>query len=369
MAGTRMAAPLVALRTGHSEAAVGFLVALFSLTQIFLALPAGRFADRRGVHLPMRWSVAASVVGAGLAVAWPLFPVLCLSALLTGGATGSGSIAMQRYVGKLAQGPGDLRNVFSWLAIAPAAANFVGPFVAGLTIDHAGFQAAFLVMAILPLVTLIGIRSVPESAPAEVPPRRKEERAWDLWKDPHMRRLLLVNWFLSSCWDVHTFVLPVLGHERGISASAIGSILGVFAIAAATIRLLLPVVAARIAEWTLIASSMLVTAALFMIYPLLPNAWTMGACSVLLGFALGSVQPMVMSLLHQFTPEHRHGEAIAMRVMVINASSVVMPIAFGLAGSVIGVSALFWITGGVVGAGSRVARMLRHGIRADRRSG
>ena len=50
------------------------------------------------------------------------------------------------------------------------------------------------------------------------------------------RRLLFVNWLQSSCWDVHTFVLPILGHERGLSASVIGSILGAFAIAAAVIR-------------------------------------------------------------------------------------------------------------------------------------
>jgi hypothetical protein len=40
------------------------------------------------------------------------------------------------------------------------------------------------------------------------------------------RRLLLMNWALSSCWDVHTFVVPILGHERGLSASVIGTILG-----------------------------------------------------------------------------------------------------------------------------------------------
>ena len=41
MAGMRMAAPLMALRSGQSEAAVGVLLAMFALTQVFLALPAG----------------------------------------------------------------------------------------------------------------------------------------------------------------------------------------------------------------------------------------------------------------------------------------------------------------------------------------
>ena len=53
MAGMRLAAPLLALREGYSVAAVGFLVALFALTQVFLALPAGRYADRHGLKRPV----------------------------------------------------------------------------------------------------------------------------------------------------------------------------------------------------------------------------------------------------------------------------------------------------------------------------
>ena len=109
MAGTRMAAPLLALREGYSPAAVGMLLALFALTQVFLALPAGRFADRHGLKRPIGYSVAAAVLGAGLAVAFPVFPVLCLTALLTGGATGVAVISLQRHVGRAAAGALQLR--------------------------------------------------------------------------------------------------------------------------------------------------------------------------------------------------------------------------------------------------------------------
>src|SRR5829696_6544223 len=77
MAGTRMAAPLLALRQGHSEAAVGVLLALFALTQVFLALPGRRYADRHGLRPPLGFSVIAATLGAGLALAFPVLPVLC----------------------------------------------------------------------------------------------------------------------------------------------------------------------------------------------------------------------------------------------------------------------------------------------------
>lgn len=356
-----MASPLKALQEGYSALAVGILMSLYALTQVFLSLPAGRFADRHGLKKPVAISVTAAALGAGLAVAFPVFPVLCLAALLTGGATGTTVIALQRHVGRAAAGPVQLKQAFSWLAIGPAFSNFLGPFVAGLVIDTAGFRAAFLVMALFPLVCWYWIRSAHEVPVSEEHRNKPRGRAWDLWREPMFRRLILVNWFLSSAWDVHTFVVPVLGHERGLSASVIGTILGLFAAAAAAIRVVLPMIAARVREWVLIVTAMVATSLIYAVYPFMHLALTMGICSVLLGFALGMVQPMVMSMLHQITPEHRHGEAVGMRMLVINASSVAMPLLFGSAGAVVGVSAVFWTVAATVGGGVRVALGLRDG--------
>jgi len=69
---------------------------------------------------------------------------------------------------------------------------------------------------------------------------------------------------------------------------------------------------------------------------------------------------MVMSTLHQITPRQRHGEALALRSMAINGSSVLMPLLFGSAGTVVGIGGVFWMVGAVVGSGSRLAWGLRH---------
>jgi len=370
MAGTRMAAPLLALREGYSPAAVGVLLALFALTQVFLALPAGRYADRHGLRKPMIFSMLASMTGAGAAVAFPVFPVLCFAALMTGGATGAAVIALQRHVGRAAHGALQLRQVFSWLSIGPAISNFIGPFSAGLLIDHVGtdpgsvtgYRAAFLMMALLPLASWWLLRRVQELPPILAVPGSAPTKTWELLHDPKFRQLMLVNWFLSSCWDVHTFVVPVLGFERGIPASVIGTILGAFAMSAAAVRMLLPLIANRVREWAVLCTAMLITGLLFGVYPLTSTALAMGVCSVLLGLTLGMVQPMVMSMLHQLTPEARHGEALGLRLMAINASSVVMPLLFGTAGAIIGVAGVFWITGTVVAMGARAAWLLKDSL-------
>ena len=181
-----------------------------------------------------------------------------------------------------------------------------------------------------------------------------------------MRRLLVVNWLLASCWDVHTFVVPLLGHERDFSASVIGTILGAFAVAATVIRMCLPWIARHWREHQIVTGAMLATGVLFGLYPFMPSPWSMGACSVLLGLVLGSVQPMIMSTLHQITPEHRQGEALGLRLMSINASSVLMPSLFGAVGAVAGVAPVFWVVGASVGLGSRLAWHLRPGKRHQR---
>ncbi|GAB4402814.1 MAG: hypothetical protein OHK0048_20990 [Rhodoferax sp.] len=354
MAGLRMAAPLLALRSGHSASAVGGLLALFALTQVFLALPAGRYVDRQGYRAPIRFCVLASAMGAALAALWPVFGVLCAAALLTGGAVGVGAMALQRHVGRSARDAVQRKQYFSALSLGPAFSNFVGPLVAGVLIDLGGFRLAFAVLALLPALTWALVRHTRE-LPSVATAGQGTQRAWDLLRHAPMRRLLLVNWLMSSCWDVHTFVVPVLGHERGISASAIGAILGGFAAAATAIRSVLPWLAAHRPEHQVITTAMVATAGLFALYPFMHTAWGMGLCSVALGLALGSVQPMIMSTLHHITPEARHGEALGLRLMLINASSVAMPTLFGLAGATLGVAVVFWCVGAAVGSGARLA--------------
>ncbi len=370
MAGMRMASPLLALRDGYSAASVGVLLSLFALTQVFLSLPAGRFADRHGLKRPVAISVIASALGAFIAFLFPVFPVLCLSALVTGGATGAASIALQRHVGRSAENTTELKRLFSWLSIGPAVSNFVGPLAAGLLIDHAGvwlggqaadtngYRGAFLLMALLPLATWFWIRHTLEM-PGQKAADALPTRAWDLLREPMMRRLMVVNWLMASCWDVHTFVVPIIGHERGMSASAIGAILGGFAIAATVVRSVMPMFASRLREGTVVSTAMGATAALFFVYPFMNTPLAMGICSMLLGLSLGSVQPMIMSTLHQITPPNRHGEALGLRLVAINASSVVMPLVFGAAGAVVGISGVFWCVGVVAGLGTRTAHGLR----------
>lgn len=365
MAGVRMAAPLQVLREGHSAWFVGLLMALFAAAPVLLALAAGRWADRHGYHRPVQLAVALTVGGALLAVlsTWAggalHVTLLCVAACACGSGANIGLIAIQRTAGRSARDSVERMRMFSWLGMAPSFSNVLGPVLAGFVIDAAGFRAAYLAMLLLPLVTLVSARRVPREAPAPAGAGAGGS-SWDLWRLPGLRRLMAVNWLLSTCWDVHSFAVPILGHERGFSASTIGLVLGTFPLAVTAVRMLIPLLAHRMDELQVLRVAMVGTGLVFLVYPLVPSPWLMGLCAVALGLTLGSVQPMIMSTLHHLTPEHRHGEAIAMRSMTMNASGALMPLLFGALGTTLGVAPLFWVAGGAVGVGSRLTSGLDH---------
>lgn len=364
MAGLRMAAPLQALHEGYSAWAVGLLLALFAAAPVLLALHAGRLADRFGYHRPVR--IAAALTGGGMLLAvgsswlpgvWH-FAALCVAATLTGSGANMGMLTIQRTAGLAARDATERVRIFSWLGIAPSFSNVVGPVSVGFVIDAAGFTAGYALLLALPLATLWSARSVPHLARPPAAAVHKDRTAWDLLDAPGMKRLLLVNWLLSMCWDVHSFAVPILGHEKGFSASTIGLILGTFTLSVTGVRIFIPMLAHRLRETQVVSGAMLGTAVVFALYPLAATPWLMGGCAVLLGLTLGSVQPMIMSMLHHLTPDHRHGEALAFRSMAINASSTAMPLLFGAVGTVVGAAVLFWAVGSAVGAGSWMARRL-----------
>lgn len=397
MAGVRMGAPLMLLQDGglfgfSPAMSAGAMVAMFALAPVFTAMHAGRWVDRRGFHRPMGIAVTLAVLGgllatpAGMASWWQGWQtpwmadalralLLTVAAVLMGTGANLTHICAQRTIGRLASAvegdaawrSAELKRMFSWLGLAPSLSNVVGPVLAGICIDTLGFAATFFVLAVMPLLTRWFMAWIPHqgTSGSGAQARARQARqgivasARELVSLPGMGRLLLTNWFFSSGWDVFSFLVPLHGHALGLSATAIGTVLGAFAFAVAMARALLPYLARRHTESQVISFCYLVVAAMFLLYPHTTAVWQMLVLVAPLGAAMGAVQPMVMATLHHITPEDRQGEAIALRSMLINLSSAVLPFGYGVLGATLGAAALFRLMAGMMLLGSRVSAGLR----------
>ncbi|CAM3960517.1 MFS transporter [Roseateles saccharophilus] len=343
MATTRVTAALWVLNQGYGEASVGLLLSLFAVAPIVLSLWAGRLADRHGFHRPVGVGVTLAFAGALLALAVQQLWAIAIGCLLCGGAIAVAAVAMQREAGLMADQPGELKRIFSWMALGPALSNSLAPVIAGLLIDHAGMTASFGFATLLPLLAWGLAQKVPRHRPEPRAASHREPAAWDLFRLPAFRRLMLVNLVLSACWDAHSFVVPVVGHARGLSASSIGVVLGSFAVAATCVRLAIVRFADDLDEVRALRTAMVAAMLTFLAYAWLPGTAGLMCGSALLGTALGSVQPMILAMLHHVTPPERHGQALGLRMFAVNGATVAMPAGFGLLAAATALAAPMWL--------------------------
>ena len=278
---------------------------------------------------------------------WPLFAA-CMT-------NGLGflfvQLTNQQTVGHLST-PKTRTNNFAFLAMGYSAANLSAPIASGYLIDHIGFQSAYYLSL---TAVALGLTSFMLFIWPKLPDRLnqnkrpKKQSSFDLFRIPHVRNVLVASSFMSMAWDLQSFMIPVYGTEIGLSASQVGWILGVFASATFTVRLFMPLISRHLSEWQTITAAFGFGTLSYVLFPIFENFYTLCAVAFLLGLALGSSQPNVMSLIHTESPPGRTGEALGLRTMLINLCHTTLPLIFGAAGNLVGAGAVFYVVAGLMG--------------------
>ncbi|MFO1316898.1 MAG: MFS transporter [Burkholderiales bacterium] len=360
LAGSRVTVSLEALRQGASTVVVGVLLALYALLPMMLAVATGRLSDRVGVRRPMLVGSIALAAGSALPALVPGFAALFASATVVGVGFMLFQVPAQNATGEM--GPPDERaHNFSLLALGYSISGFFGPLVAGFTIDHAGFATAFAVLALLPVVPAVVLARNRLPLPGPHPARAagRTGGALELVAHRKLRWVFFVNVLLAIGWDLHTIVIPVYGAKIGLSASAIGLILASFAAATFVVRFSMRWIVRRATERQVLTAALFVAAGVYLMFPFSNGAPTLMALSFCLGLGLGMSQPMVMSLLHSHAPPGRMGEVAGVRMSLVQAMAVAVPLAFGALGATVGLTPVFWSVGACLATGGWLTRSRR----------
>ena len=358
--GSRITMSLAALEQGASPLSVGVLMSLYAVIPMLIAVQAGRLVDRIGAFRPILYGGAVMTLAMAIPFASHALPVLFASAALVGTAFMMQHIALNNVIGNL--GDASARPIhFSWFALGYSVSGFLGPLAAGFAIDLVGHNAAFLLLALPPAAGtawLASRRGVPRPA-HEHRHGGGRRRVADLLRDPRLLPVFLFSGLLASGWDLYTFVIPIHGTALGLSASTIGVVMSSFALATLVVRLIMPSVARRLSEWSVIATALVVAGSAYALFPLAHSAAPLAALSFLLGLGLGCAQPMVMAALYAASPPGRQGEVVGMRTTMINASTTFMPLGFGAAGTALGVGPILWFMAAALATGGWFASRRR----------
>lgn len=358
--GFRINVALAAVAAGLSPASIGLVLSTFALVPMLLAVRGGQLVDRIGVRTPMLAGTALAAGGAALCAALPHPAMLALATGIAGLGTMGFHLGMQHCAGEIG-GPARRTANFNLLTMSFSVSGLLGPPIAGLVIDHAGHRAAFgLSMALLLAVLLVlrrfrferHLRPGP-SEPAQDPTADVGSRAaaaFSLLGAPRLRRLLIASLLASASWDVYQFVMPLHAGTIALSATSVGVAIAAFSAGSLSVRLLLPALLARArpSRWMQIALAVCVIA-----YAAAPVADGLGALlvlSFLIGTGPGIAQPLLMAALHHASPPGRAGEAAGLRMTLLSATQLALPVCLGLIGGVLGTAPLFWIYAGVAAA-------------------
>jgi len=358
--GSRLNISLAALATGASPLTVGVLMSLIAALPMLLGIASGRLVDRVGVRVPM---TAAGVLLIASVAAPGIHPGLVALHIAAAGA-GTGfmlfHICAQHMVGEMST-DSDRRDNFGWLALGFATSNFIGPSVAGVSIDQLGHRETFLILAgfaCASLALLLTYRARLSHTPHHEKPTQPHS-AFELIRNAELRRVFIVSGLLASAWDLFVFVMPIHGTNIGLSATTIGMILASFAAATFTIRLALPVISRYMREWPMITTTFAIACVAYAIFPLVGTVPLLASIAFLLGLGLGATQPSIMALVYATAPSGRAAEAVGVRTVVLNASHTALPLLFGALGAALGMLPVFWSMSAALAAGGLFANRRR----------
>jgi len=352
--GAKVALPLHALSLGMDAFSVGVIMALMALCPMLIALYVGRLVDRVGARVPMLAGTVVVVVALLVPYVFPTVPALYVMALVVGTAFQFYFVPVQGITGALG-GPEDRARNYSILAIGFSIASFLGPLIAGFSIDYLGYRNAYLMLAVCPFLAalLLGIKGhlLPRAAPAKAG-EKKRGSSIDLLRNGRLRDAIVASGLISIAWDLYLFYFPIYGHSIGLSASAIGIVISTFAMAVFVIRLALPGLTRRWSEFQILLYAIGFAGAVFLLFPFFRDPYLLAAASFLLGLGCGVGQPMSMSLIYSLAPPGRASEGAGLRVTFNHFTHLVVPLAFGGIGTAFGFVPVFVSCSAVLLGGS-----------------
>lgn len=341
--GSKVAVSLLALELGASQSLIGVIAALYAVAPLMLGVYSGRMTDTIGMRVPLL--IGASLTAAAMLVgfAWQQLAALFATAVLMGAAFVFYNVAVQNLAGAYGRPEHRARN-FSILTIGYSVSTFIGPMIAGFSIDYAGYGRAFLSFALLTLIPFGILTFHPRLTQVEIRKMGPQERRMlDLLRDPPLRGVIVMSGLMVASYELYAFYMPIYAHSAGISASAIGVIMATYATATFLSRFFLPVVMRRMRANEVMFWFMLLSACGFLALPFLTAQPLLMLASFVIGIGSGVGQPLSMTLSFERSPAGRTGEVTGLRLTANNIARIVIPLVSGTLGAAFGSAPVFWM--------------------------
>jgi MFS family permease len=364
------------LGVGADERDVGLVAAAFALLPLFLAIPLGRFSDRRGGAPVLVLGCAVQTVACVLlSIADTPFGLGAASALLGVGHLGL-ALGTQDVVARESD-PEHHDRHFGWLTAGVSLGQLVGPLVGGLLLGERGGSAlgdaagrAMLMAAgIAAAATVCALvsdrsRSVKPVRQHAAAPRGGAVLA--IASTIGVPAGIFASIAVLSAADVFTAFMPVLGEQHDIGPRAIGALLALRAAASMAARIGIGTIVRTVGRIRLISLSATGAAVALAAMTLSDDVLVLAVLSAAAGIGLGFGQPLSMTMVVQLVPEHARSTALALRLTGNRLGQVATPAAAGVVAGGAGAGAVFWLLSALLVASAAAVQRPAIALATDR---
>jgi MFS family permease len=354
-----IARPLTSYRLlglGGDARQVGLVAAAYALLPLILAIPLGRFADRRNPAPLLIVGCATQTLACSmLAIAQSTWAITAANALLGLGHLGL-ALGIQHLIARESSGADHDRG-FAAFTVGVSAGQLVGPAVAGALLSARGTTSLAIAaghgMAVAAGFALLATAA---AALASARPSKATEPAFDgdrgrVHEIAVIRGVpagIFASVAVLSCADVLTAYLPVLGQQRGIDPGVIGAMLAIRAAASMAARVGIVRLVTRVGRLRLIAASTFLAAAAVVMLTSTNSPVLLAILMTAAGYGLGFSQPLTMTMVVQRVPRQWAATALAVRLTGNRLGQVAAPALAGILAGGAGVGSVFWLMGGTL---------------------
>ena len=341
MAG-RVLLVLYALKLGAQPFTVGTLAAMYAVLPMLLSWQVGRLSDRFGSRWLLMLGAAGGACGMLMPYYMPGLPAIYMAAVMNGLSVAFYGVSIQNLVGLLSDEPHGLTLNFSNYSLVTSACNFLGPLIAGFSIDFAGHSAACLYLVVLSLMPILMLAFWGSILPTGSRHGQYTGNVRDILIGSGLWKVLVTSSLVMAGITLYQFYMPIYGHGIGLSASAIGVVIAMFSAAAFVVRLIMPRLITWLGKEKLLAYAFLISAVSLVLVPFFKSALVLALVSFMFGLGMGCGQPITMMMAFSNSEEGHSGEALGLRITVNQITSMIIPIGFGAIGSAFGIFPVFW---------------------------
>lgn len=352
-----VAVPLWLIKLDASPMMIGISLGAYTFLPLLLSIPGGALIDRLGAR---RVIVTFGVLVVCLTPLYPLLPwigALIVLQMLVGLSVSMGWISAQTLVGQRMGG----NPIYAGrLAFVVRLGTLFGPPAVGALWDLFGQWGAFLFMSLWTSGVLVAVAILPKSdderrrAPEKIRlgdflPRVQSYRdAFALLSIPSILLVVMISVLRQSGQGIQSSFYVVYLENIGLTGTAIGALLSAFLLVGAFGALTTgPLIRIFNRFWLLMATVGL-SIVFIAITPLLGTFFLLLVAIVARGAVLGTVQPLMLTIIAQAAGAGDQGKAVGLRATANRLAMTVIPVVMGAVVEVVGIENAFLVIGAVL---------------------